>query len=107
MTDLLITTYEAIRVERSTPTTSKPVKVRFSFHLGYDVFLSVKAEVTEETNADGFTTSHDVTILECVHHSGDWMFTDVKIYSKGMEALRAAIEEKAVECSHNKKYHVK
>ncbi len=102
--DLLITTYEAHRVERSTPTTSDPIKIRFPFHLGYDVFLSVTAEVTEETDAEGFNTSHEVTILECVEEIGGG---ELKPYSKGLETLRAAIEEKAVECSHNKKYHVK
>lgn len=98
MEDLLITTYEKVRVERSTPTTSEPVKVQFSFHIGFDVFMSVLAEVTEETDADGFNVSHDVTILECVEENGGG---ELKIYGKGLEGLRATIEQKAVECSQN------
>lgn len=103
MTDYLITTYEAMRVERSTPTTSAPVKVRFSFHIGYDVFLSVLAEVTEETDADG-CIGHDVTILECVEEHGGF---EIFPYQPGVKGLRAELEKKAVECSHNAKYHTK
>lgn len=103
MTDYLITTYEKVRVERSTPTTSKPVKVHFSFLLGYDVFLAVTAEVTEEHEGDG-CTGHDVTILECVEEKGDGQLDP---YGSGMFTLRAAIEEKAIECSHISKYHVR
>jgi hypothetical protein len=102
--DLLITTHEIMRIERSTPTTSDPVKIRFPFHIGYDVFLSVKAEVTEETDADGFNTSHDVTILECVEENGGG---ELKPYSKGLEALRAELERKAIAYSHNRFYHIK
>lgn len=92
-----------MRLERSTPTTSAPVKVEFRFHLGYDVFLAVTAEVTEERDGDG-CTGHEVTIIECVEENGNG---ELKPYGKGCEELRAAIEEKAVECSHNKKYHIK
>ena len=92
-----------MRLERSTPTTSAPIKVHFSFLLGYDVFLAVTAEVTEERDGDG-CTGHDVTILECVQGHG---YFEIPVYSKCFDALRAAIEEKAVECSHNSKYHVR
>lgn len=102
--DLLITTHEIMRVERSTHTTSATVKIRFPFHIGYDVFLSVTAEVTEETDADGFNTSHDVTVLECVEENGGG---ELKPYAKGLEALCAELKRKAIEYSHNEKYHVK
>lgn len=102
--DLLITTHEIMRVERSTPTTSASVKIRFPFHLGYDVLLSVTAEVTEETDADGFNVSHDVTILECVEENGGG---ELKPYSKGLEMLRAELERQAVAYSHNSMYHIK
>lgn len=101
--DLLITTHEMMRVDRSTPTTSVPVKVRFSFHIGYDVFLSVLAEVTEERDGDG-CTGHDVTILECVEEHGGF---EIFPYQPGVKGLRAELEKKAVECSHNAKYHTK
>lgn len=103
MTNLLITTYEEMRVERSTPTTSAPVKVRFLFLIGYDVFFAVTAEVTEERDGDGIT-GHDVTVLECVEENGNG---EIKPYGKGCEGLRAAIEEDAIFYSHNSKYHVK
>ena len=101
--DLPITTYEALRVERSTLTTSAPETVRFSFHIGYDVFLSVLAEVTEETDADG-CIGHDVTILECVEEHGGF---EIFPYQPGVKGLRAELEKKAVECSNNAKYHTK
>lgn len=104
MTDLLITTHEIMRVERSTPTASAPVKVRFSFYLGFDVFMSVLAEVTEETDADGFNVSHDVTILECVEENGGG---ELKPYGKGMEGLRAELERQAIDRSQNSMYYVK
>lgn len=103
MTDLLITTHEIHRVEQSTPVASEPAKVRFQFLLGHDVFFTVTAEVTEERDGDG-CTGHDVTILECFEENGNG---ELNPYGKGCEGLRAAIEEQAVECSHNDKYHVK
>jgi len=102
--DLPITTYEALRVERSTLTTSAPVKVQFSFHIGFDVFMSVLAEVTEETDADGFNVSHDVTILECVEENGGG---ELKPYDKGMGGLRAELERQAIVYSQNSMYYVK
>lgn len=101
--DLLITTHEIMRVERSTPTTSAPVKIRFPFHIGWDVFLSVTAEVTEETDPEGFNTSHDVTILECVEENGGG---ELFPYSKGLEGLRAELERQAIVYSQNSMYHV-
>ena len=102
--EYLITTHEMMRVERSTPITSAPVKVKFSFLLGHDVFFRVMAEVTTETDFAALNHGYDVTILECVEENGNG---ELKPYGKGCEGLRAAIEEKAVECSHNSKYHIK
>lgn len=92
-----------MRVERSTPVTSKPVKVHFSFLLGHDVFLAVTAEVTEERDGDG-CTGHEVTILECVQGHG---YFEVPVYSKCFDALRAEIEKEAVVASHNSNCHAK
>lgn len=103
MDEFQITTHELLRVERSTPVSTAPVKVRFTFLLGYDVFLAVTAEVTEERDGDG-TTGYDVNILECVEENGSG---ELHPYATGCEYLRAAIEGKAVECSHNIKYHIK
>ena len=84
-------------------TKNQTVTVRFQFLIGYDVFLSVTAEVTEIR--EGYeTTGHEVAILECVEENGGG---ELYPYAKGCEGLRAAIEEQAVECSHNDKYHVK
>ena len=106
MDEFLITTHELLRVERVADSDIEaygPVKVRFSFHLGFDVCFAVMAEVTEMR--EGFQTAgHDVTILECVEENGNGQ---LKPYAKGCEGLRAEIEKQAVECSHNKKYHVK
>lgn len=90
--DLMVTTYEQVRVERSTPTTSAPVKVEFRFHLGHDVFLAVTAEVTEERDGDGYT-GHDVTILECVEENGNG---EIKPYAKGCEGLLESLTEQAI-----------
>lgn len=98
-----IEAHERLRAERSTPVTSEPVEVRFSFLLGYDVFLAVTAEVTTETDFAALNHGYDVTILECVEENGNG---ELKPYGKGCEWLRAALEEKAIECSHNSKYHV-
>lgn len=103
MMDIVITTHELHRIEAATPTTTAAQKVRFSFHIGYDVFLSVLAEVTEETDADG-CIGHDVTILECVEEHGGF---EIFPYQPGVKGLRAELEKKAVECSHNAKYHTK
>lgn len=100
---MLITTHEIMRAERSTPTTNTPVRVEFSFHIGFDVFMYVFAEVTEETDADG-CTGHDVTILECVEENGGG---ELKPYGKGLEMLRAELERQAVAYSHNSMYHIK
>ena len=102
--DYLITTFERISAERSTPITSAPVKVKFSFHIGHDVFYRVKAEVTTETDAAALNCGYDVTILECVEENGNG---ELKPYGIGCEGLRAALEEKAIEYSHNSKYHVR
>lgn len=80
-----------------------PVKVQFSFLLGYDVFLAVTAEVTEMRDGDQ-TTGHDVTILEAVQENGSG---ELFPYGEGCHFLRRAIEGKAVECSHNEKYFVR
>lgn len=81
-------------IERSTPTSSRPKEVRFQFHIGYDVFLSVTAEVVTETDAEGFNHSNNVTILECLEMIGGG---ELFPYEKGMNALRAALEQKAIE----------
>lgn len=95
-------THEETRVERSTPTTSAPGTVRFLFLIGYDVFLAVTAEVTEERDGDGYT-GHAVTILECVEENGNG---EIKPYGKGCKGLREAIEDDAIFYSTNSKYHV-
>jgi len=88
-------THEETRVERSTPTTFAPVTIRFTFHLGFDVFLAVTAEVIEERDGDG-VVSHDVTVLEAIEDNGHF---EVPVYERGLEEIRSAIEKMAVECS--------
>jgi hypothetical protein len=106
MDQFLVTTHELMRVERVSDSDIRaygPVKVQFSFHLGFDVCFAVTAEVTEMR--EGYqTTGHDVTILECVEENGNG---ELKPYAKGCEVLRAEIEKQAVEFSHNKKHHIK
>lgn len=92
-----------MRVERSTPVTSAPVRVDFSFLLGYDVSLAVTAEVTEERDGDG-CTDYEVSILECVEENGNF---EIPVYENIFDTLRLKIKEKAVECSHISKYHIK
>jgi hypothetical protein len=100
--DFLITTHELHRIEAATPQTTAPQKVRFSFPIGYDVFLSVTAEVTEERE-DGGTVGYDVTILECVEENGGG---ELHPYHKGCEGLRKALEEAAIEAYHNPSKHI-
>jgi hypothetical protein len=101
--DFIITTHEKFRFDRSTPVSTAPVKVRFSFLIGHDVFLAVTAEVTEERDGDG-TVGHDVTILECVQEGGHF---EVPVYEPGMECLRESLEQAAVEAYNNPKNHAK
>lgn len=114
--EYLITTFEKISAERSTPVTSTPVLVEFQFNIGNGLFADVSAEVIEETDADGFTTSNDITIIDVLVPARDksqpppmgFRQTQIFPYAAGYpKEFRTAIEQKAVECSHNSKYHIK
>lgn len=88
----VITTHELHRIEAATPTTTAAQKVRFWFNIGYNVIFETTAEVVVERH-EGGAASYDVTILTCTQHNGTAVLYP---YQKGMESLRAALEQSAI-----------
>lgn len=95
--DFIISTHELRRIEAATPTTSAAQKVRFWFNIGYDVVFETTAEIIAERH-EGGAVSYDVTILTCTQDKGTAVLYP---YQKGMETLRTALEQSAIQSLYN------